>query len=146
MGIFKTNFRRELQRLVRDIENPSFQLPQKWSWWRKRQESLLRIEGEDIKIIAEIKRLYKKGHLNRRLTSEILRLAIELRDEVERMRKESGQQLNLERVQHVNALIQELDLFLNEELTMETLGIEVHNLVLYYGAATPNIKNFRARL
>lgn len=143
MGLFKTNFKGELQRLIRDIEKPNFQLSTKWVWWRKREESLLRIEREDIEVIAEIKRLYHKGRINRRLTSEILRLAIELRDGIERMRNAQDQQLQPEKIQHINNLIQELDLFLNEELVMETLGIEV-NLKLYYGANTPYIKNFRA--
>lgn len=143
MGLFTTNFKEELQELITKIESKDFQLPENWVWWNKRESALLAIEEADITIIKEIKKLYKKGHLNRKLTSEILRLAIDLRDEIERMRKKPDLEHQAQRAQHINGLIAELDAFLNEELTIETLGIETHNLILYHGSATPNLTSFK---
>ena len=142
MSLFGPNFKKEIQKLISKVESEDFQLPDNWALWNKKEESLRAIEEADVEIIKEIKKLYKKGHSNRRLTSEILRLATESRHEIKEMRKKLDLEHQSQQAQHINSLIAGLDAFLNEELTIETLGVETHNLVLYHGSATPGITDF----
>lgn len=111
MGLFRKNLKKEIQKLVTELKNPYFRVPESWTWWKKGKIKLEMIEEVDLLILRDIRKLHKEGKLNTELTSKIIYLCKELRNILSNMLRQRNPPPNLQtkEARVVNTLIEELD-------------------------------------